>query len=170
MTKRASMRGTVLRPRSVEEKAGAVEAFARDVGPGLAARRVRAIVDSVFPAGEAAAAFERLEGRGKFGKVLLDYGSGRAGCLRPVAVAISFVDCINRGDVDALGRLMTDDHTLEVFDEAPLIGRRANVDAWRGYTERFPSYVIHPRHLAAEGGDCRHPRTHDRLASRSLGC
>lgn len=77
---------------------------------------------------------------------------GRARHLPPVAVAISFVDCINRGDVDALGRLMTDDHTLEVFDEALLIGRRANVDAWRGYTERFPSYVIHPRHLAAEGG------------------
>ena len=75
MTKRASMRGTVLRPRSVEEKAAAVEAFARDVCPGLAARRVRAIVDSVFPAGEAAAAFERLEGRGKFGKVLLDFGA-----------------------------------------------------------------------------------------------
>ena len=38
MQKRASMRGTVLRPRSVEEKADAVAAFERDVVPALAAR------------------------------------------------------------------------------------------------------------------------------------
>jgi putative PIG3 family NAD(P)H quinone oxidoreductase len=75
MTKRASIRGTVLRPRSIEEKAQAVAAFARDVVPGLSAGRIKAIVDSVFPVGQAAAAFERLEGRGKFGKVLLDFGA-----------------------------------------------------------------------------------------------
>jgi putative PIG3 family NAD(P)H quinone oxidoreductase len=73
MTKRASMRGTVLRPRSVEEKAQAVAAFARDVVPGLAAGRIKAVVDSVYPVEQAAAAFERLEGRGKFGKVLLAF-------------------------------------------------------------------------------------------------
>jgi putative PIG3 family NAD(P)H quinone oxidoreductase len=73
MQKRASMRGTVLRPRPVEEKAQAVAAFARDVVPGLSAGRILAIVDSVYPVEQAAAAFERLEGRGKFGKVLLDF-------------------------------------------------------------------------------------------------
>jgi NADPH:quinone reductase-like Zn-dependent oxidoreductase len=72
MQKRASMRGTVLRPRSVEEKADAVAAFARDVVPALAAGRIRPVVDSVFPLLDAAKAFERLEGPGKFGKVLLD--------------------------------------------------------------------------------------------------
>jgi putative PIG3 family NAD(P)H quinone oxidoreductase len=75
MTKRASMRGTVLRPRSVEEKAEAVAAFGRDVVPGLTAGRIKAIIDSVYPVDQAAAAFERLEGRGKFGKVLLDFSS-----------------------------------------------------------------------------------------------
>jgi putative PIG3 family NAD(P)H quinone oxidoreductase len=74
MTKRASMRGTVLRPRTIEEKAEAVAAFGRDVVPGLAAGRIRAVVDSVFPVEEVAAAFDRLEGRGKSGKVLLDFG------------------------------------------------------------------------------------------------
>jgi len=78
MTKRASMRGTVLRPRSAEEKAQAVAAFARDVVPGLTAGRIKAVVDSVFPVEQAAAAFERLEGRGKFGKVLLDFGAADA--------------------------------------------------------------------------------------------
>jgi putative PIG3 family NAD(P)H quinone oxidoreductase len=72
MQKRASMRGTVLRPRSIEEKADAVAAFARDVVPALAAERIRPVIDSVFPLAEAAKAFERLEGPGKFGKVLLD--------------------------------------------------------------------------------------------------
>jgi hypothetical protein len=47
---------------------------------------------------------------------------------------------------------MTDDHTLRVFDEPPLVGRRANVDAWRGYVESFPDYVVHPRRIAESDG------------------
>jgi NADPH2:quinone reductase len=73
MQKRALVRGSTLRPRSVEEKAEAVAAFARDVVPALAAGRMRPLVDSVFPAPEFAAAFDRLEGRGKVGKVLLEF-------------------------------------------------------------------------------------------------
>jgi putative PIG3 family NAD(P)H quinone oxidoreductase len=73
MQRRALIRGTVLRPRSVDEKAAAVEAFEQEVVPALAAGRMRAVVDSVFPAEEAAAAFDRLQGRGKFGKVLLEF-------------------------------------------------------------------------------------------------
>jgi NADPH2:quinone reductase len=72
MVKRASLRGTVLRPRSIEEKAAAVRAFERDVVPALAASRIRPVVDSVFPLADAAAAFDRLDGSGKVGKVLLE--------------------------------------------------------------------------------------------------
>jgi ketosteroid isomerase-like protein len=71
--------------------------------------------------------------------------------LSPVAVAISFIDCINRGDLDGLRELMTEDHTLVVLDEAPLVGRGANLDAWHGYFSAFPDYVIHPRHLVPSG-------------------
>jgi putative PIG3 family NAD(P)H quinone oxidoreductase len=71
MVKRASIRGTVLRPRSLEEKAAAVRAFERDVVPGLAAGRIRPVIDSVFPLADVAAAFDRLDGPGKVGKVLL---------------------------------------------------------------------------------------------------
>jgi SnoaL-like domain len=46
---------------------------------------------------------------------------------------------------------MTDDHALVVFDEPPLVGRAANVKAWRGYVERFPDYVIHPHETTADG-------------------
>ena len=62
-----------------------------------------------------------------------------------------FIDCINRRDVDGLGDLMTDDHTLCVFDEPPLVGRAANLEAWRGYGTAFPEYVIHAHAFAAVG-------------------
>lgn len=72
MVKRASIRGTVLRPRSLAEKAQAVRAFERDVVPALAAGRIRPVVDSVFPLEQVARAFDRLDSRGKVGKVLLE--------------------------------------------------------------------------------------------------
>jgi hypothetical protein len=46
---------------------------------------------------------------------------------------------------------MTEDHPLVVFDEAPLVGRVANIEAWRGYVERFPDYRIHPHEIAEQG-------------------
>src|SRR4051812_47617538 len=46
---------------------------------------------------------------------------------------------------------MTVDHTLQVFDEEPLVGREANVAAWRGYFAAFPEYVIYAHRFAVEG-------------------
>jgi SnoaL-like domain len=69
----------------------------------------------------------------------------------PVAVAISFVDCINRTDIVGLSALMSADHELRVFDEAPVIGRAANTEAWAGYFKSFPDYVIYPHMIAADG-------------------
>jgi NADPH:quinone reductase-like Zn-dependent oxidoreductase len=74
MGKRASLYGTMLRARPVEEKAVAVQAFARSVVPLLAAGRALPRIDRVFPAAEAAAAFDYLVQPGKSGKVLLDFG------------------------------------------------------------------------------------------------
>ena len=71
--------------------------------------------------------------------------------LPPLAAVVSFVDCINRGDLAGLGRLMTDDHQLVVLDEPPLVGRDANMAAWDGYFTGFPLYVVHPRHLTTDG-------------------
>jgi NADPH:quinone reductase len=72
MGRRASVMGTVLRARPIEEKAAAVQAFARSVVPHLAAARVRPVIDRVFPLAEAAAAFDHLSAPGKLGKVLLE--------------------------------------------------------------------------------------------------
>ena len=73
MGRRARILGTVLRARPLEEKAAAVQAFARGVVPLLADGRARGIVDRAFPAGEAEAAFAYMEQPGKFGKVLLSF-------------------------------------------------------------------------------------------------
>jgi NADPH:quinone reductase len=74
MVKRASLRGTVLRARPVEEKADAVQAFAHSVVPLLAAGRALPEIDRVFPAAEVTAAFDHLGKPGKTGKILLDFG------------------------------------------------------------------------------------------------
>ena len=72
MGRRASLMGTVLRARPMEEKAAAVQVFARSVVPHLASGRVRPVIDRVFPVAEAAAAFDYLAAPGKLGKVLLE--------------------------------------------------------------------------------------------------
>jgi NADPH2:quinone reductase len=74
MGKRARLIGTVLRSRPLEEKAAAVRAFEREVVPHLASGRMVPLVDRIFPAAEARAAFDRMEEKGKLGKVLLDFG------------------------------------------------------------------------------------------------
>jgi hypothetical protein len=71
--------------------------------------------------------------------------------LPPIATVVSFIDCINRGDLDGLAHLMAAEHRLQVFDEAPLEGKDANVKAWRGYMTSFPSYVIYPKRLSSKG-------------------
>jgi NADPH2:quinone reductase len=71
--KRLTIKGTVLRGRSIEEKAEATKAFAKDVVPLLAEGRIRANVDKVFRALEAANAYEYLSSNESFGKVVLEF-------------------------------------------------------------------------------------------------
>ena len=73
MGKRAAVHGSVLRARPLEEKAAAVQRFAHEVVPHLRTGRMRALVDSVFPAGQAPEAFDRMAASGKLGKVLLSF-------------------------------------------------------------------------------------------------
>jgi ketosteroid isomerase-like protein len=70
----------------------------------------------------------------------------------PEAIVLAFVDCVNRGDVDGLGRLMSEDHVLRVLDEDPVAGRAANLDGWRAYLAASPRYTIHVRSVARSGG------------------
>jgi putative PIG3 family NAD(P)H quinone oxidoreductase len=73
MRSRGSIVGTVLRPRPLEEKIAATQAFARDVLPLVAAGRVRPVVDAVLPAARAREAHERMERNDSFGKIVLAF-------------------------------------------------------------------------------------------------
>lgn len=71
--KRATIIGTVLRGRSTEEKATAVQKFVDEVIPLLASGAVEPNVDRVFPAAEVAEAHRYLESNESFGKVILEF-------------------------------------------------------------------------------------------------
>jgi NADPH:quinone reductase len=73
MARRASMRGTMLRARPLEEKAMALRAFEREVLPGLASGRLRPVIDRVVPYERTTEAFERMAASGKRGKVLVHF-------------------------------------------------------------------------------------------------
>jgi NADPH:quinone reductase len=72
MNKRLSIIGTVLRARSVEEKAAATAAFAHDVVPLLEAERLTPVVDTVMPIEDANKAYDLVASDATFGKVILD--------------------------------------------------------------------------------------------------
>ena len=71
MQKRLTVRGTLLRSRSLEEKATATRAFEKSVLPHLASGRIRTVVDKVFPLAEAAQAHRLMEANANFGKIVL---------------------------------------------------------------------------------------------------
>ncbi|HEY0546452.1 MAG TPA: NAD(P)H-quinone oxidoreductase [Pyrinomonadaceae bacterium] len=71
MSKRLRLAGTVLRPRSAEEKAHAVRLFAAHVVPLLERGSLRPVIDKIYPMAEVAAAHERMESNESFGKIVL---------------------------------------------------------------------------------------------------
>lgn len=64
---------------------------------------------------------------------------------------LSFIDCINRLDIEGLCDLMTADHELIVLEERPSVGRDTNRAAWRGYFDAFSKYVIYPQRFTLDG-------------------
>lgn len=75
LMKRATVLGTTLRARPLEEKAAATRAFEKSVLPHIASGKIKVVVDRTFPLAEAAAAHEYLESNANFGKVVLEVGS-----------------------------------------------------------------------------------------------
>lgn len=71
LQKRASVRGTTLRARPIEEKGAAARAFEKSVLPHIANGRIKVVVDRVYPLAEAAAAQEYMGANQNFGKVVL---------------------------------------------------------------------------------------------------
>jgi NADPH:quinone reductase-like Zn-dependent oxidoreductase len=71
LTRRLTIRGTVMRARSAREKAAATQAFARDVLPLLERGGVRPVVDRVLPLEEIREAHAIMESNKTFGKIVL---------------------------------------------------------------------------------------------------
>jgi len=71
--KRITIKGTVLRGRSIAEKAEAVRAFAADVVPLLENGQIRPNLDKTFSADKACDAYKYLASNESFGKVVLEF-------------------------------------------------------------------------------------------------
>lgn len=72
LPKRASITGTVLRSRPVEEKIAITRRFADEVLPLFDDGRLRPVIDSRFPLGRIADAHTYLESNANVGKVVID--------------------------------------------------------------------------------------------------
>ena len=71
MSKRLTLTGSTLRPRSREFKGSLAAALEAKVWPLLAAGKVRVVLDSTFPLAQAAEAHRRLENGQHIGKLVL---------------------------------------------------------------------------------------------------
>jgi ketosteroid isomerase-like protein len=57
-----------------------------------------------------------------------------------VAVVLTFNEAINARDLSGLSGLMTDTHRFVDSAGTTIDGKRACVDAWRGFFDAFPDY------------------------------
>lgn len=71
MMKRATVTGSTLRPRSLDEKARLAAAVEATVWPWIEAGKLRPRIDATFPLAEAGKAHAHLEGGAHVGKVML---------------------------------------------------------------------------------------------------
>lgn len=71
MSRRAVLRGSTLRNRSLEEKAFVVRRVEHHVVPLVASGKVKVVVDETFPLESAEDAYERFAAGAKFGKIVL---------------------------------------------------------------------------------------------------
>lgn len=73
LAKRLTIKGTVLRSRSAEEKASAMKGFESDIVPLFASGTIRPNLDRVFSFDEVERAYSYLESNESFGKVVLEW-------------------------------------------------------------------------------------------------
>ncbi|CAN5630230.1 NAD(P)H-quinone oxidoreductase [soil metagenome] len=73
MTRRASIRGTMLRSRPSEEKAELARAFEDTVLNGFEDGPLRPVIDRIFPAAGVVEAHRHMESNRNFGKILLNW-------------------------------------------------------------------------------------------------
>jgi putative PIG3 family NAD(P)H quinone oxidoreductase len=74
MRRRATLTGSTLRGRSVEQKAAVVALAQREIMPGFEDGGLRPIVDRILPLAEVADAHRAMEAGEQFGKIVLSVG------------------------------------------------------------------------------------------------
>ena len=74
MMKRLTLTGSTLRARSLSFKSLVADEIARTVWPHVEAGRLKPVIDSVFPLGDAAAAHARMDSGAHVGKIVLEIG------------------------------------------------------------------------------------------------
>jgi NADPH:quinone reductase-like Zn-dependent oxidoreductase len=72
LQKRASVRGTTLRARPLEEKAAATRAFEKSVLPHIASGKVKVVVDRALPMASVGEAHDYMAANQNFGKIVLE--------------------------------------------------------------------------------------------------
>jgi putative PIG3 family NAD(P)H quinone oxidoreductase len=72
MGKRASIMGTVLRPRPIEEKIAITQRFAREVLPWFDREVCKPVIDSRYALDDVADAHRRMEANANIGKMVID--------------------------------------------------------------------------------------------------
>lgn len=77
MVKRQTIMGSVLRPRSIEEKAAIVADFDRTVMPLFAAGSIAPLIHTVLPLEQAADAHRLMEASAHFGKIVLTMNASK---------------------------------------------------------------------------------------------
>lgn len=73
LRKRATIAGTMLRARSIEEKAAATRLFASAVLPLVSRGAIRPVIDRAYPVDEIRDAHGRMESNASFGKIVLTF-------------------------------------------------------------------------------------------------
>jgi putative PIG3 family NAD(P)H quinone oxidoreductase len=76
MSRRLTLTGSTLRPRSKEFKMLLVQEVAREVWPAVESGRLLPVMDRVFPLADAAAAHRYMESGGHVGKIVLQVSHG----------------------------------------------------------------------------------------------
>lgn len=74
MTRRLTLSGSTLRPRTAAFKALVADELARAVWPHVEAGKLKPVIDSTFPLERAADAHRRMEAGDHVGKIVLEVG------------------------------------------------------------------------------------------------
>jgi ketosteroid isomerase-like protein len=68
-------------------------------------------------------------------------------------IALKFVECINKQDIEGLVTLMTEEFTMIAYERKPETGRELMREGFQGYFTDFPKYKIHVLKVARSGDD-----------------